>query len=393
MKRKISLLLVLVLILSTLTNIAVAEEAVPISAEAGNQVLELSIDDAVKLAIESDRNMWKIDDQIKQMQDLRRQGSSDKDIAEQLMELPLSVSSELGITQGYLKLLLDKNGYSQKTGELKSAEIVKEKDKLLLEIEKGVKTIYYGILLAEKSIDINEAKLIKANEQLRVVNLKFNNGSATKAEVLSGEMAVQEARSALDSAVDSLNLAMLNLLNLLNLPFDKEVVLTDKDLTYVPTEEINLEEAIAKAKEKRLEILSAKNDLELQKIETHAYKAYYTSNLRQHKYATEKLKDAELNVPQAYKTVELNVRENYLSLIKSERTLLNAEKTLELAKESARINKLLYDNGMATTLDVLNADEKLADAEIYRYKCLSDYNMVKFQFDNSHILKFTAGAY
>lgn len=395
MKRKISFLLAMALMLGTLTNVALAEDAVPADTDEINEaveeesgVLELSMDEAVKLATESDRGMWKIDDGIKQAQDARRSGKSAKDQAEMLMDLSLDAISAMGIdiTNNYVDKLLAKNDYYTKLADTQMEQLEKNRELLLKGIEISTKSLYYNVLLAEKSIEINEAKLNKANEQLRVVNLKFDNGSATKAEVLNGEMAVQQAKTDFDSAMDDLNMAKLDLLNKLDLPFDQEIVLTDTELTYVPTSEIDLDAVIEKAKEERPEILKAENDLELQEIETHAYKAYYTSNLRQYKAAVEKLKDAELNIPQAYKDVELDVRKAYLNLIKAERSLVNMDKTVELATEAARINKLLYDNGMATSLDVIDADTNLAQAEIGRYKMLSAYNISKLMFDNSNLM-------
>lgn len=391
MKRKISLLLSMVLVLSTLTNVAQAEVAVPISVETvetENKVLELSIDEAVKLAIESDRGMWKIDDGIKQMQDARKAGKTAKDQAEMLMGMSLDAISalEIDITNNYVDTLLAKNGYYITLAETQMKQLEKNRELLTKGIEIETKSLYYNVLVSEKTIEINQAKLNKANEQLRVVNLKFNNGSATKAEVLQGEMSVQQAKTDLDSAMDDLNISKLNLLNKLNLPFDQEIKLTNAELTYVPTTEINLNAVIEKAKLERTEILTAENNLELQKIKTHAETAYYTSNLRQHKAAIEELKDAELNVPQAYKDVELDVRKSYLNLVKAERALVNMDKTVELAKEAARINKLLYDNGMATSLDVLDADTNLAQAEIGRYQLLTAYNINKLMFDNSNLI-------
>jgi len=389
MKRKISLLMAVIIVLGTFINpAAAAENAVPVSAEATDEskVLKLSMEDAVKLAIENDRAMWKLDDKIKEMQELRRSGSSAKDMAEQLMEAPLEVSSAMGVTNNYLDLLLSKNGYYIKVVDLKSEEIKKQREVLLLGIELGTKASYYGVLVKEKAIEINEARLSSANEQLRVVNLKFGNGSATKAEVLNGEMAVQKAKTDLDTAMDDLNIAKLNFLNQLNLPLDAEIVLTDKEIKYVPTSNIDLDKAIEKAKAERPEIQTAINDLEIQKIETHAYTAYYTSNLRQNKWAKEKLKDAELKVPQTYKDVELDVRSSYLDLIKNERNLVNMNKTVELAKEGARIKKLLYENGMATSLDVLDADTGLAEAEIGLYQIMALYNISKLSFDNSNLI-------
>lgn len=395
MKRKIALLLAMVLTLSTIqTNYALADEETAVTTTAETtaetvQPLQLSIEDAIKLAVENDREMWKIDDAIKQMQQMRKDGRDSKEIAESMMSKSLTedfTQEESILRSDYVSALMAKNGYYIKKADTQEISFKKGKEVLTVRIELGTKRVYYNVLTAEKTIEINQAKLASANEQLRVINLKFNTGSATKAEVLKGEMAVQQAKSDLDSANDDLNMAKLNLLNLLNLPFDTEAILTSKDLNYVPTQQLNLDAAIEKAKLDRPEIIEAENALELQKIETHVYKAYYTSNLRQYKYAEEKLKDAELNVPQAYKNVELDVRTSYLNLVKAERALVNMDKTVELAKEAARINKLLYANGMAAAADVIAADANLAQAEIGRYQLLAAYNLSKLMFDNSNLM-------
>lgn len=396
MKRKIALLLAMVLTLSTIqTNYALADEETAVETTAETtaetvQPLQLSIEDAIKLAVENDRGMWKINDGIKQMQQMRKDGSDAKEQVEYMMSLSLEATAGMNITDNYVEKLLVKNDYYIKTADTQMKLLEKNKEVLTAGIELGTIRIYYNVLVAEKTIEINQAKLASANEQLRVINLKFNTGSATKAEVLSGEMAVQQAQTDLDSANDDLNMAKLNLLNGLNLPFDTEVILTSKDLNYVPTQQLNLDAAIEKAKVDRTEIIEAENALELQKIKTHVYTAYYTSNLRQHKAAVEELKDAELNVPQAYKDVELDVRTSYLNLVKAERSLVNMDKTVELAKEAARINKLLYANGMAAAADVISADANLAQAEIGRYQVLVAYNLSKLMFDNSNLIGSTS---
>lgn len=399
MKKKISLLLAMTLVLSTFTNIASAEDAVtstaeePAVTENENKVLELSTADAVKLATESNRDVWEIDNGIKQFEDARRQGRDAKENAKALMEMPLEALNalQINVTDNYVETILAKNGYYVSYADAQIEQLKKSKDVLAKAIEIETKSLYYNVLLAEKAIEINQAKLTKANEQLRVVNLKFNNGSATKAEVLNAEMAVQQAKTDQDSAADDLNIAKLNLLNKLDLSFDQEIVLTEKELTYIPTEKLNLDEAIEKARTDRPEILTAQNNLKLQEIETHANTAYYTSNLWQNKVAVKKLEDAKLDVPQAYKDVELDVRNSYLNLVKAERALVNMNKTVELAKEASRINKLLYENGMATSLDVLDADTNLAQAEIGQYQLLAAYNMSKMMFDNSNLIGGSAG--
>jgi outer membrane efflux protein len=419
MKRKIAMLMTMVLLLSTLqmnfafaddeTNTNIDSEAVSATetlndsvdtentdkeevAAEDSKAMELSIDDAVKLAKESSREMWKIDDGLKEIKDSRRDASKAKDTAEMIMGMSLEqlsgIKSATGVNpiNDYVSTLMVKNGYYVTFADTKTKEIEKNRDLLNVGIEIETKSLYYQVLVAEKTIEVNQGNLSKAEEQLRVINLKFNNGSATKAEVLNGQMAVQSAQTDLDSSKDDLEVAKLNLLNKIDLPFDTEIVLTDKELNYVPTVDINLEDALEKAKTDRPEILTAQNNLELQEIETHVYTAYYTSNLRENKAAVEKLKDAELNVPQVYKDVELDVRKSYLALVKAERALLNMDKTVELAKEASRINKLLYENGMAASTDVIVADTNLAQAEIGRYQLLVSYNISKMMFDNSNLI-------
>jgi hypothetical protein len=411
MKRKISLLIVLMLILSTLINVSATEEATEsgVTLEATdttegvteettqeNEPLMLSMEDAVRIATENSREMWKIDDGIAQVKEARKDAKDAKNLAEIIMSIPLSqieatFGPDFDVTSNQVERILAKNDYYIIYADSQQAQLEKNREMILAGIEIETKSLYYNVLVAEQTIIINKLNLSKAEEQLRVANLKLSNGSATKAEVLNAEMAVQKAKTELDSAADDYSIAKLNFLNKLELPFDTEFILTDTNITYVPTEEINLTEAIEKAKAERPEIMKAENNLELQKIETHAYTAYYTSNLRQHKAAKEKLKDAELNVPQAYKDVELDVRKSYLNLIKAERALINMEKTLELAKEAARINQLLYDNGMATMLNVLEANTGMYQAEIGYYQLLAAYNINKLMFDNSNLVGSISG--
>jgi hypothetical protein len=283
MKRKISLLIVLMLILSTLINVSATEEATEsgVTLEATdttegvteettqeNEPLMLSMEDAVRIATENSREMWKIDDGIAQVKEARKDAKDAKNLAEIIMSIPLSqieatFGPDFDVTSNQVERILAKNDYYIKFADSQQAQLEKNREMLLAGIEIETKSLYYNVLVAEQTIVINKLNLSKAEEQLRVANLKFNNGSATKAEVLNAEMAVQKAKTELDSAVDDYSIAKLNLLNKLELPFDTEFILTDTNLTYVPTEEINLVEAIEKAKAERPEIMKAENNLEI----------------------------------------------------------------------------------------------------------------------------------
>lgn len=389
MKKFILFLTSFMMVFSFPVNMAEAEVLAPVSSiTTVAETKELSIEEAVQLAKDSSREMWKLLDALEEIKVSRKAASDAKKTAELIMGMSLDQlsSSGINITDDYVSKLMAKNGYYIVYADTQTKEVEKNIEKYKIGIEIETKSLYYNALIAEKSIEINKANLNKLNEQLRVITLKYNNGTATKSEVLNGQIAVQKAQTELDSAKDDLEMAKLNLLNKINLPFSTILILKDKSLTYIPTKDLDLTASIEAAKLQRPEILKAKNALSLQEIETHVYTAYYTSNLRQNKAAKEKLKDAQLNVPQAYKNVELDVRKNHLKLVESERALVNMNKSVELAKELARINKLLYANGMATSLDVLTAETQLTQAEIGAYQMLVSYNINKMMFDNSNLI-------
>lgn len=345
------------------------------------KVLELSMEDAVRYMKENSRVMLDINMNIKKTKEER--GSAGQ--AKKQSELALKYSG-LSTPSQYVEAILSKNDYYTNVLDIALDILEKSKTTADLGLEIQAKSGYYGLLVAEETIEINKNSLAQAEEQLKVLNLKFENGSATKAEVLNGEVSVHEAKTELDSSTDALKLSQLKYLSQLGLPLDTELKLTDREIEYVPTGDIDLNAVLEKAKVDRPEIVNAKNSLEVQEIYTHAVKAYYTSNLAVYKVAEKDLEDAEIAVSDAYEDVELDIREMYQNLVESERKLKNLDQSLELAQEAVRVNKLLYDNGMATSLDVLNANTALTQAQIGRYQVLISYNINKLLFENSSLI-------
>lgn len=302
------------------------------------------------------------------------------------MDLPLGTASGLNSPDAYLNAILAKNNYYTKQISLNVEVLRKKVNQLDKSIEISAKTLYYKLLVAETTIDINKSSLKKLEEQLRVIQLKCNQGNATRLDVLNAETAVQKSESDLDYSLDSYELEKLNFLSSLGLLLDTKIVLSDRILKYEPTGDVDLNGAIEAAKRDRVEILTAKNNLILQEIKTHSVKAYYTSNLSVYKNAIYSLVDAQLAVPNAYKAIELDVRTSYLNLNNSENSLLNAEESVKLAEESEKVTKLLYDNGMATSLDLLTAESSLKSAQAGKYNALVNYNISKMKFDNINII-------
>ena len=121
MKRKISLLLVMMLVLCTITNLAGAEETALVettSAEllAENEPLMLSIEDAVRMATENSREMWKIDDALAQVKEARKDAKDAKNLAKMISEMSLPeleavFGPDFDVTSNQVERILAKNDY------------------------------------------------------------------------------------------------------------------------------------------------------------------------------------------------------------------------------------------------------------------------------------------
>jgi hypothetical protein len=397
MKKKLILGLVVMMLISSMPVLGMETTSESAVSEEENQeeavkeeVLQLTIEDAVQLAIENswdiqtlDRNLRNIDDAIDAQEDLQ-------DAMELILKGPidsinkaLEKYKEMGLVSSYVDALLIKRGFGLE--QIKSQEVVLEETKkqTLEAIEIGAKSAYYQVLIAEKTLELQEQLLKKAEQHKKIAQVKYENGVATKLVKLQADSAYISAKSDYQNAEDELKIKYLELNNTLGLNFDQKVELIS-DVGYTPTEEIDLAASIEAAFENRSDIKKLKSELELQEVETAAYKSYYTPALQQYKDAEEKLLEAEHAYEQSFKDVELDVRRNYLELVKAERALNNMTESVAIARESVRVSQLFYEYDLATLTDVIDAETGLAQAEIGRYQLMISYNITKMMFENSY---------
>jgi hypothetical protein len=397
MKKKLILGLVVMMLISSMPVLGMETTSESAVSEEENQeeavkeeVLQLTIEDAVQLAIENswdiqtlDRNLRNIDDAIDAQEDLQ-------DAMELILKGPidsinkaLEKYKEMGLVSSYVDALLIKRGFGLE--QIKSQEVVLEETKkqTLEAIEIGAKSAYYQVLIAEKTLELQEQLLKKAEQHKKIAQVKYENGVATKLVKLQADSAYISAKSDYQNAEDELKIKYLELNNTLGLNFDQKVELIS-DVGYTPTEEIDLAASIEAAFENRSDIKKLKSELELQEVETAAYKSYYTPALQQYKDAEEKLLEAEHAYEQSFKDVELDVRRNYLELVKAERALNNMTESVAIARESVRVSQLFYEYDLATLTDVIDAETGLAQAEIARYQLMISYNITKMMYENSY---------
>jgi len=289
----------------------------------------------------------------------------------------------MGVISNYVDALLIKRGHGVEQAKSQEVALEETKKQTIEAIEIGAKSAYYEVLIAEKTLELQEQLLKKAQQHKDIAQVKYDNGVATKLVKLQADSAYVSAKSDYQDAEDTLKIKYLELNNTLGLDFEKEVDLLSQ-VGYTPTEEIELDSSIESALENRSDIKKLKAELELQKEETGAYKSYYTPALQQYKDAEEKLLEAEHAYDQSFKDVELDVRTKYLELVKAERALNNMSESVAIARESVRVSQLFYEYDLATLTDVIDAETALSQVEIGRYQLLISYNIAKMMFENSY---------
>ena len=83
----------------------------------------------------------------------------------------------------------------------------------------------------------------------------------------------------------------------------------------------------------------------------------------------------ELAFSQFKDQTELAIEQSYYKYIEVKKKLSSLKETLKQAKESLRISNLLYEQGMSTQLDVLNAQLLYTNSKTDYQQGIYDYNV------------------
>jgi len=90
-----------------------------------------------------------------------------------------------------------------------------------------------------------------------------------------------------------------------------------------------------------------------------------------------KVAQAEELKKQVGDVIALEVKESYLNLTEAEKNIMVAKTAIDQAEENFKLNKEKYNEQMATTTDVLDAQTLLTQAQSNYYNALSDYHIAK----------------
>jgi outer membrane protein len=281
---------------------------------------------------------------------------------------------------------------------------------------------YFKILQCRNLIQVDKDAADTLQAHLDNVNAQYRVGTVAKSDVLSSQVQLANAQQSLVSAQNDYDIAVSVFNNVVGLPTDTIVNIRD-ELKYTKYN-LTLDNCTAYALQNRPDGIAAEQKVKKAEAAVAAAKA---GNMPQINAVVSKTIDGDSafgdnhttkdawsagisanwsvfdnNVTQAQvhqqeaalhsvqeaslaqkETIQLDVREAYLNLITAEKNIQTTQVAVEKAQEDYKIAQVRYSAGVGTNLDVMDAEEKLTQAQINYITTLYDYNTSKAALDKA----------
>jgi outer membrane protein TolC len=294
--------------------------------------------------------------------------------------------------------------------EMQSLESAKHQ--LTLEVTKA----FYGALLAKEFVKVSEESRRQVENHLKTANDLKNAGAATTYDVLRASVQLANSRSQLIRAQNSLRLAMEGFKIILGMALNAEVNV-EGEFEYKPIDsefdqllkaalenrpdlkQLKLQE---KASEKMVSVANAGNKPNLALLSTYEanksgrwirsemdwrkttqswnvvlaldlpiFDGFLTK--AKVKQAKSGLSQIQLSKAQMEDNIRLEVKSAYLALQEAKALIDVQQETVQQAQEGLRIANLQYANGSLTSVQLIDAQLALTQAQVNRLQALHDY--------------------
>ncbi|MDH6350920.1 TolC family protein [Brevibacillus sp. 1238] len=249
-------------------------------------------------------------------------------------------------------------------------------------IKLGAQQAYYNMIFAQDDYDLKKQSLSRAETQLKVAKAAFDVGTKAKTDVLQAEMGLSGAQAALTSAANSVEVARMDLNDFLGVDLQKKwkIVAANKQTAPIT---LTMEEAQKQALSKRIELTRVQEELKLAELNVKLIEEYSALSTLPGRQARNNVEKAKLAIEEQKRTISKEVAQAYLNLNAAKQAIEFQKKAKDSAAESYRLTNLRFENGLATTLEVIQAEEELSDRENQYQKAILNYNLAVVNFETA----------
>ncbi|MBW5468731.1 TolC family protein [Brevibacillus formosus] len=271
-----------------------------------------------------------------------------------------------------------RSAQSEMTKKLNALAVKSTEGKIKL----GAQDAYYKLIFAQDDVNLKKQSLARAEAQLKVAKAAFDVGTNAKTDVLEAEMGVAGAKAQLTTAENNLEIAMMNLNDFLGVDLQKEWKIVSANKKMAPIS-ITMEDAEKQALSKRLEITKAEEELKLAELNVKLIAEYTAASTLSGQQARNNVEKSKLAIDEAKRTVSKDVAQAYLNLNAAREAIDFQKAAKDSAAESYRLKNLRFENGLATTLEVIQSEEALSTRENEYQKAVLSYNLAVVNFENA----------
>jgi outer membrane protein TolC len=316
---------------------------------------------------------------------------------------------------------------------LRSARLTREQSALnyqttVADTVRDVEIAYDDVLLGLDQIAVQEASVELLTRELSDTRQRFDAGTVPRFNLLRAQVELANEQPKLIHARNDYRIAKNNLANLMGFSVPKEIradiplILADK-LEANPYS-IDLSRAITLALERRTELAALRKAQALRQEDVISAKAGYKPSIQafggydahnttlstdlgitDHGWMTgvqltwnifdgrrtqgrvketqAQLERAGVDLDDAGRRIELEVRTAHSNFIEADETLQSQQKNVEEAEEALRLARARSEAGTGTQLDVLSAQTALTDARVTQIQALHDYCVARARLDRA----------
>ncbi len=287
------------------------------------------------------------------------------------------------------------------------------------QIKLDATSAYFGILQARNMVKVNQESVSSLEQHLKNVRAQFEVGTVAKSDVLRSEVELANAQQTLTKAQNTYDLAVASLNNVIGLPLDTELIIKE-ELQYQPYAR-SLSESIRFGLQNRPDTAQAEAAVKVAEETVKVAKSGYGPTVAvsggigrwdykspgtgfdswsislsstwnvfdtgvtnsQVKQADAAVQKANYTAQQTRDSVQLEIRQNYLSMQEAEKRISTSQVAVSKAEEDFKIAQVRYSAGVGTNLDVIDAQVALTQAKTNYVQALYDYNTNKAKLEKA----------
>ncbi len=255
---------------------------------------------------------------------------------------------------------------------------------------------YYDVLHAEKMLEVKKKAMERGKTQYEFANASYEEGLKSKDDMLLAKIYYRGTQIEYEKAKGDYENAFLELKKNISVPLDTEIELTGVLAEDIET--LDLEEGLLSGLKNRLEIKQSLGEVIVYDLNFTETQQKYTPNTFQYKEAKLLKEKSKLNFDQVKLEVENSIRQSYNTLNSLAYMLTSTKEMVEEAKETLAIAEVKYKEGFGientllkkldlesssgTIVEVLAAEENLAQIEEKVVQITYGYNLARMKYFN-----------